>query len=392
MELNCWLTAMLRSIQCDEVHPICGNCERYKASCIYDHLALKSQVRWANDQGKSDCVKVEGASNSISQPKAPDELESAEQHKQHLLELKLLHNYNVKLCYTLMVDTPTAEDAWIRMAPQIGFENEALLHSIYAVSALHIADTDPDVLGGREEAIDTHSRYLGMAIHEHQHDIRTLNEKNFDAACLTSAFLRMHAFVQLRSRCLDPYEPPVSWLLMTRGAMDVFKTSYRWMHDHDDAIAARLTKRMPFVFDDEAKFAPKNRQDLLYLLHRDDEDVRTEVWGAEDRLAYETTLSYIGGLKMEMNNTASYSDLCRKLIIFPFLVHSRYFELVTQQKPRALMILGHYFALLARFRSHWWVGDSGRRELHALYTALPDKWRNFLSEPMKFVEDEYAET
>jgi hypothetical protein len=53
---------------------------------------------------------------------------------------------------------------------------------------------------------------------------------------------------------------------------------------------------MAVVFDDEAKFGAGNCQGLLHLLQRDEEDAAKERWHARDQEAYETTISYIGGI------------------------------------------------------------------------------------------------
>ena len=76
-------------------------------------------------------------------------------------------------------------------------------------------------------------------------------------------YLTRHCFCHaalLRDRSLNPYTPPVLWLQMTRGAMDVFKAARKWMVKIEDSIASRLTKRKPVLFDDKAKFGVSNRR------------------------------------------------------------------------------------------------------------------------------------
>jgi SpoVK/Ycf46/Vps4 family AAA+-type ATPase len=63
---------------------------------------------------------------------------------------------------------------------------------------------------------------------------------------------------------------------MTRGAIDVFKASSKWIANYERSISSRPAKRMPVLFDDEAKFGVSNRQGLLRLLRRDGEDVAKE--------------------------------------------------------------------------------------------------------------------
>jgi hypothetical protein len=167
------------------------------------------------------------------------------------------------------------------------------LYSIFSLSARHMAEID---LQHSDETMDTHRRYLDLALCRHSDDITNLNEKTVDAVCITSSILRVTTFVMLRDRSLNSYTLPVSWLQMTRGAVDVFKASWKWIANDEHSIASRLAKRMPVLFDDEAKFGVGYRQGLLHLLQRKDEDVVKERWHAKDQEAYETTVSYIGGI------------------------------------------------------------------------------------------------
>ena len=136
---------------------------------------------------------------------------------------------------------------------------------------------------------------------------------------------------------------------------------------------------MPVPFDDEAKFGVSNRQGLLHLLQRDEEDIAKERWLTEDQEAYETTISYIGGIWIAMKGSEPLTEICRNLMLFPFVVQSQFIDLIKDQQPRALAVLAHYFALLASFRSVWWIGDTGRREVQALTTVLSGKWHDLMS-------------
>ena len=232
-----------------------------------------------------------------------------------------------------------------------------------------------------------HRRYLDLALRRHSEDVSNLSEESFDAVCITSTMLRLIALVMLRDRSLNPYIPPVSWLQMTKGAMDVFKAAHKWMRKNEDSIAFRLTKRMPVVFDDEAKFGVSNRQELLHLLHRDEEDIANERWDPKDQEAYETTISYIGGIWILMKGPETVGEICRRLALFPSFIQSRFIDLIKDQQPRALAVLAHYFALLASFRNVWWIGDTGRREVQALSTVLSGKWNHLMNWPLKVMEE-----
>lgn len=210
--------------------------------------------------------------------------------------------------------------------------------------------------------------------------------------CITSTFLRIIAFVKLRDRSLDPYTPPIFWLQMTRGAVNVFEVAYKWIEKDEESTAFRLTKRVPFIFDEEAKFAVSNRQGLIHLLQRDEEDIAGENWLPTDQEAYESTVSYIGGVRIAMEGSEMSQEIFRRLVLFPYLIQSRFIDLVKELRPRALVVLAHYFALLASFRYVWWIGTVGCREVQALATALSDKWYDLMSWPIRFTKDQALHT
>ena len=95
----------------------------------------------------------------------------------------------------LVSGDPTAADAWISIAPNLAFENDALLYSIFSLSARHIAEIDPQ---HSDETMDTHRRYLVLVLRRHSDDIMNLSEKTVDAVCITSSILRVTAFVIAR--------------------------------------------------------------------------------------------------------------------------------------------------------------------------------------------------
>ena len=69
------------------------------------------------------------------------------------------------------------------------------------------------------------------------------------------------------------------------------------------------------------------------------------------------------------------------------MIHKRFVDLVEEQRPRALVILANYFALMAMLRSFWWIGDSGPRELQAIIEVVPEEWQGLLRWPKQVLEE-----
>jgi hypothetical protein len=77
----------------------------------------------------------------------------------------------------------------------------------------------------------------------------------------------------------------------------------------------------------------------------------------------------------------------RRLILFPILVDQRFIDLVGEGNPRALVILAHFFALVAILKSFWFVGNTGTREVRAIAAHLPAHWQGMLEFPLRLVNE-----
>ena len=266
------------------------------------------------------------------------------------------------------------------------------------MTAMHIANEEPDNM----EAIEAYSRYLDLALQLHRKEVTNLTKENADAACLTSTMIRIIAFAILQDRGLEPYSPPTHWLSMTKESAMVFKSSWVFIGDEPTSVARAVVTETPVLTNNGAVFlknGPKpwdlktlfgenNRKDLLHLLQRRPTDEENEPWDEGIADAYQKALSYIGGVQIAIAASEAPQVILRRLISFPMLIQQPFIDLVAEQRPRALVVLAHYFALLARISHVWWIGDTGRREIRGIQTILPDEWQNFLEWPLQAMEAE----
>ena len=366
---------------------MCGGCVKHAATCIYDRddrARFHSATGLRPGKRARDDDYIFDMSPGVSSSDTANDNTSISKTR-HLLELKLLHQYNTRTSQTLLTsDDRNASESWNLAIPEKAFKHQALLHAIYTLSALHLAEAEPS----DSDIVDTHRQYLDLAIREHNNDLQNLNESNFDAVIVTSSFLRLVAFAMLQDRSLEPYAPPMQWLDISKGAVQTFEASWKFIQKDEESIAARLVRRMPLIWDEEAKFKESNRRDFLHLLNRTDGDVQAEPWSVEIQEAYESTISYIGCIFLAMKGDEQSSEICRRLVIFPYFIKSRFIDLVREQRPRALAVLAHYFALLTSMKDVWWVGNSGQREFRALSGLLSSRREDFIEWPSRFISKE----
>lgn len=288
------------------------------------------------------------------------------------LELQLFYQYVTETGPTLASDEvsrPFFGPVAIRMA----FQSDAVLYSICLMSAIHQAK-----LGGFADAdLMKHcSTYLNMALKEHQTEVAHLTADNVDSACMTSSLLRVYGFVRLQDRPLTPYTPPLEWLRMTSSSNVTFRQAYALSGANTDSIGLKMMSTVAYILDERQK--DQNSRGLTHLLRRQEPHELVEAWDDDTVEAYKMALNCIGLAWKAITEDESFGTLCRRLVVFPMMVDKRFLGFVEERRPRALVIMAHYFALLANMSNFWWIGDTGRREVAAIEAELPADWQDSL--------------
>lgn len=352
-------------------------------ACVYDHHN-SSKARERLEPHESRIEDLESSEKSEISASSINTLDFSESRERRLRELKLLQHYSTKTSKSLLGGTSTATENWSIYLPNLAFKSDALLNSLLSLSALHLAKTEPN----EAESEEAYRNYLDLAVRGHSQDIAHACKENADVLCLTSGLLRVCAFAALQERSLSPYAPPMQWLQMTHGTGRVFHAVWQWISDDETSIAMRMLNRSPKLtpFNEEL-WAEDNRQGFQYLLHRSQADTANEPWSSSVQEAYNTTLSYIGSVQIAITAGEAPEDICRRLIVFPLLISKEFINLVEEQQPRALVVLAHYFALLAKFKDDiWYIGDAGQREVRGIHTILPVEWQDRMSKPLQIME------
>lgn len=327
-----------------------------------------------------------------------------------MLELELMHFYITETGPSIPFDHDSSHDLFVKAIPRMATRSDALLYAIYSFVTLHQIKTtggeQPSIPSpaALEAARENHQRYLGLAFREHHRELGQLSRLNADVVCMTSNFMRLNAFVMLSERNLDPYAPPLEWLRITSSHARIFRAAWDLVGDDGTTQVARLVRSTPVAWDVYEREGADKRRDFQHVLlprprrvdmgseaepgssgtgHDEDDSA---AWDVGVRQAYEKTLSYIGGIWQAVQNHEPPGPIRRRLIVFPLLIDKRFIELVAECRPRALVILAHYFALVSLLQSFWFVGKTGSREVHALAKYLPADWQDLMEWPLWFID------
>jgi hypothetical protein len=289
---------------------------------------------------------------------------------------------------------PGVRKSWSEQVPVLALSYKPLWNQLVALSALHLLASsnhaeDPALLACRADA---HS----AALQSYRPALGQLGPDTAEAACFTSILLLVDTFASLQQRRprLDGYDPPVHWLRVTQGTRAVFEAAETSSgsssnpasgimtviasSNHNQAVSsggdsgsrefAYLLGPLPGDLEAEAEPEPEQRRDIAR--------------------AYEETVDRLRLIRAAVEAGEPLLALCRRFMSFACLVPPLFVDLVERKAPRALAVLGHFFALAACARELWWVGDTPAREVHAIRDGLPPELRHLMEWPCEFVADQ----
>ncbi|KAI1212157.1 C6 finger domain-containing protein [Annulohypoxylon truncatum] len=360
-----------RRVKCNEEKPICHNCKRHGLPCNYDRDTFAKKV---STKPAATQLFVDG----------PEQNDPPEGRSRRMLEAKLMHQYVTETGMTIAADEHSS-DYYSQLIPKLSFHSDALLYSMYCLAALNIARVygDNELEDGAENVAN---RYFSMAVREHNKEIFQVNKNTTDIVCLTSCLMRAATLIQLHNRNREPYTPPWQWLALTRTSTATFVEAYQLIGPDPNSVAFQLIRANSHLHD---KGNLPQRGDIQRLQHLMDRSKKLSVgedWDSEIQDGYERTLTYICNAMKLMEAEGSSGNLLRMLLMFPMLADERYVKLVKEASPRALVILAHFFALLARYNDVWWVGNVAADEVHGIANTLPEEWQYLLLWPLEKIK------
>jgi hypothetical protein len=71
-------------------------------------------------------------------------------------------------------------------------------------------------------------------------------------------------------------------------------------------------------------------------------------------------------------------------------VPQKFTDLLSQRRPEALAIMGHWALLLHHTRALWHVGDSGSHLLKSISQYLGQSWEHWLTWPLSVLNTDSA--
>jgi hypothetical protein len=292
-------------------------------------------------------------------------------------ELRLLHNSLTTANPFPTPQHPTANRFWTIDIPTMALRagRVGLLYGILAHSALNMW-TRSSSQKERDEYIFLQQTYLSMMLREQRRDVVNMNHDNADYLCMSSLKILTHSLALVQTLPLDPWEPPIDWLQMGKGAGAVFQEAFKMVKPNDEYKVVKFFKSPP-VMDDPYDTILSDHSDLDWLLEFPpglDASADTELDDRDTLMIYNKALAYTCSVQRAIERREPEFAVCRRLGGFAVLVPTLFTRFLTERRPRAMVILAHFMALWLDYEQYWIIGKAGERQIRGINKNLPLEW------------------
>lgn len=271
--------------------------------------------------------------------------------------------------------------AWLKDIPKLALEYENVLYGIMSISATNLLRDDP----ADPVLLTARQNYLVLALGAQRRAVESLNDQGVDAATFTSLLILINSFAMLHERTYDPYIPAMPWLEMGKGAGSIIQFLLRANQNSYATRVKKVIQSSPYIWDDPTITDEQNRREFASVLSQTIPS--NDIWDDETREAYEMTLSYVGSMHKSLRSGEPTYAICRRIICFPMYIPPRFIDFVQEQRPRALVVLAHFFAVVSRVSFPvWWIGNAGPKEIRAIRSVLPQEWHGQMIWPLAMAE------
>lgn len=152
-----------------------------------------------------------------------------------------------------------------------------------------------------------------------------------------------------------------------------------------------ISSAYPYFGLDQSYYSPSLRARFNGVLTQAITPCADDWTDAATREAYEKSLSYVGSIQKGLDDGEPLYAVTRRVQTFSMLVPPRFIEFLGAQRPRALVIMAHFWATVSQVKGVWWIGaeedDDGRestakREIRAIRGVLPREWMGCMVWPL----------
>lgn len=287
---------------------------------------------------------------------------------------ELLHHYSIHTSRSMSRNLgPSKQEIWAVSIPQLALGHDWLMHSMLAISALHLLSLQPS---RKAELITRASRSESLALPMYRRALAEKHKQNIHAVFAFAGFaipyvLALSSWLDLPSSRI-PDRGGLHWFLMARSLTDML--GEQWVILKQGPFAPLLNPASsPIILD-------RNPDDVhLAKVH----DMLKQ--SAAESSLDEPTLNVCRETLDELRRVAALHyapvrvvSMISAVYIWPGSISQAFVELLHQRLPEALVILAHYCVLLKFVDSCWYMKGVGEKLLVTIIEELNDRWRPWI--------------
>ncbi|CCX05264.1 Similar to Sterol uptake control protein 2; acc. no. Q12151 [Pyronema omphalodes CBS 100304] len=288
------------------------------------------------------------------------------QESLNLFDLSLMHQWSVSTSDTLS-NNKSIQDLWRYQIPaQLAVHHPFLMHSLLAVSALHLHTTE-----------NKGNNYIEIAARHQEHAVRGMaaclahiSRENCDALVVSSCLVVIYSFVSSRN---DGASGSIaSWVPLIRGVHEILKQAWNWV---TQGPLSPLIRQYELSSTNEGLDSETEEvlNNLYQLCHNRSLPGSEELSDTAISTAY---FSAIVDLRKSFATVNNWEHIIGSIFVWPITVSDKFVELLVERRPRALIIFIHYCALFTIVEEFWWTKGSALFELRLCEMCLSDEWKD----------------
>ncbi|KAI9812942.1 MAG: hypothetical protein M1827_004460 [Pycnora praestabilis] len=362
-----------RKTKCGEERPRCIKCIKHGATCSFNDeksslVVIDSTPYQSGRRHHIDTVEQSLKSDSLSNP-TENELSGLESNdcSEYALtdlecdNLRLMNHYALIACETIS-DSPASLEVWRDHVPNLAFRHAYLLHGLLAVSALHLALTQPSSSKPLHAILAVRHHSVGLSLFRPH--LTAITPANVGALFAFSCLTPLYLFGIHRTSTLprDPLSEIHEVFTLIRGIAVVVTTGTQWL-----AQSPFGDSLLPQPSDSEAGLSVQVEATLSILATK----ILSSIGDASLRRTYVAALATLRDCFLL---TAQRPGVKMTVVLFPIMVSPDFMKNLGEREPMALTIVAHYAVLLHWLRGHVWLEGWGKLVADAVTETIGREW------------------
>lgn len=388
-----------RHHKCDEVHPICGSCQRLDDDCHYVVVRPRARLR-ANAAASPEPANARGATSVAASADGNDgtpltqpwnahtpvsgislaSTESAVRQPIFALDLELMANVFMGGLVDVFPSHGTSSTL-LHEFVKLAIATPYLLHEVLAMSALRLFAENT----ARQELILRASYHQAEALRLVQPHVEAVTQDQSLPLLFFSSFVAIsgiaEAALDAHGVCdgtFDPIAKTTHSFQLSRGTMAL--VTPHWQYIRQTWAWSIISSQIEAGSD----LTAQPRRIRTYIA------VRSLAFGVEPDTARKACLRAVDLTFDSLSLVSQREDAAvstRRVSAWPIEVGDDFHLLLAERRPVSLVILAHYAALLRLGTGLWWVGRWPELLLDHIVSTLGDEWEEFLAWPKTVVFD-----